>query len=215
MKKTAFLVSAILTIGAYSIAAPQNGTQTTIQNETQIGNAQADVQVKVNIFHDIQQLVEQVKNASPSEKYIYMNQLKQKLRELSVEERREVIHEIVKELKSAGKEKALEHVSGKNEKAEKEVSEEHNVMKRENKKHAEERGSMRMKIERKHDMETSQERMMDREREMEERKSDIQERINFRYRERKERGMEHKMMDRQTESDSNNHKQGNFNNSMN
>jgi len=86
MKKVKLLAAAILTAGLTSaFAAPQDTdveqqkSQTTTQQE-----------LKNSVSPEIQQLVEQVKNAPPSEKYIYMNQLKQKLRELSADERREI-----------------------------------------------------------------------------------------------------------------------------
>ena len=183
MKKVKLLAAAILTAGLTSaFAAPQDTdveqqkSQTTTQQE-----------LKNSVSPEIQQLVEQVKNAPPSEKYIYMNQLKQKLRELSADERREVMQEVVKDLRHGGKEEAIEHVAGKNERAEKEVMEEHETMKGENRNHSEENMEMRTEME----MEGKQEKMMEREHELEERKTDIQERTNFRQTEMEEREMEH------------------------
>lgn len=56
----------------------------------------------------IRELLEKVKNAPPEERYIYMNRLKLKLRELKEEQRKEIIRKLYREL--SGKEE-MEHKS--------------------------------------------------------------------------------------------------------
>ncbi len=111
MKKAKFLMTAILvsSIGAYAQVGQvqqqtNSGTTTPDPAATQTNGgtpATAPDPAKVQI----RDLVEKVKTAPPDKKYIYMNQLKEKMMEMNRKEREKFMHEIVEELRENHHEK--------------------------------------------------------------------------------------------------------------
>lgn len=181
MKMKKLLVSGILTLGFVGVGfAAQNqgsGTNVSVDVQNQGTSTQVDVQVGASaggtLPADIQTIIQQIKNAPESERYIYMNQLKMKLRELSAEERHEIMKEIMDELHEGREEKSEHYVDM-------EKTYEHEMEMEDRNEHAG----------------MAQEKLMEREHELEERKSEFQERSNFRYQEREEREVEREYEER-------------------
>ena len=84
--------------------------------------AALSVSVSQDLHQEILEILDRVKRTPPEERYKVMNELKLKLRELSMEEREEMIREIYEELKG-GREvedrfEEMEHVGGVEEREE-------------------------------------------------------------------------------------------------
>ena len=91
MKKvTAILVTALIASTGF---AAQMQEQNQVQGDLSARNS-ASVSANKGIDSEIKDLIQQIKEAPSSEKYIYINKLKEKLHQVSKEKRREIMEQL-------------------------------------------------------------------------------------------------------------------------